>query len=199
MTQVNQTHPDVRPARRRRARTVDNSLNQRAVRRSRVLADRVPYSPPSSSAPPCHCRCCPIYQRHEHFPSACFSLIFAVYAVAVLAHLAAGRPRLPTRPRRKPGDGGRHGLRRGQHRRVHPRLRPGIALPGPDPLPGVPLFGLMTGTTTTLAETVRESSSRRASLVATAATTGGAALARSWPVSSPSTCRSRPCSSSRSI
>ena len=114
-----------------------------------------------------------IYQRQWHFSAGVLTLIFAVYAVAVLATLLlAGRA--SDQAGRKAGDGGRRRFRRGQHDRVHLRLQPRLALPGPDLVRGV----RRPDDRRRHRGTHRDAPARprRASLAATAANASGAAL-----------------------
>ena len=112
-------------------------------------------------------------------------------------HVAASRAGFGS-GRAQAGAGGHPELQRGQHRRVHLRRQPGLALPGPDLVWGVgrpddgrrhrgaqrdrPGLGLAAGV-----DGSHDRDQRRP-----------APWARSWLGCSPSTCRSRPCSSSRS-
>jgi MFS family permease len=115
-----------------------------------------------------------IYQRQWHFSSGVLTLIFAVYAVAVLATLLlAGRA--SDQAGRKPVMAAAIGFAAASTVVFILASSPGWLYPA-RVLSGVSA-GLVTGAATAaLTETIRESSSRRASLVATAATTGGAAL-----------------------
>jgi hypothetical protein len=115
-----------------------------------------------------------IYQRQWHFSSGVLTLIFAVYAVAVLATLLlAGRA--SDQAGRKPVMAVALGFAVASTVVFILASSPGWLYPARI-LSGVSAGLMMGAATAALTETVRESSSRRASLVATAATTGGAAL-----------------------
>src|ERR1700761_7279025 len=136
-----------------------------------------------------------IYQRQWHFSAGILTLIFAVYAVAVLATLLlAGRA--SDQAGRKPVMAAAIAFSAASAVLFILAASPGWLYPARI-LSGVSA-GLMTGTATaTLTEMSRESAARRASLVAAAATPAPQRWARSWPACSPSTFRSRPWKSSR--
>ena len=115
-----------------------------------------------------------IYQRQWHFSAGVLTLIFAVYAVAVLATLLlAGQA--SDQAGRKPVMAAALGFSAVSTDRVHLRLQPGLALPGPDPVRGVrrPDDRRRHRGTHRDAPARRP---RRASLAATAANASGAAL-----------------------
>jgi MFS family permease len=115
-----------------------------------------------------------IYQRQWHFSAGILTLIFAVYAVAVLATLLlAGRA--SDQAGRKPVMAAALGFSAVSTVLFIVADSPGWLFPARI-LSGVSA-GLMTGTATAaLTEMVRESGARRASLIAAAANTGAAAL-----------------------
>jgi MFS family permease len=115
-----------------------------------------------------------IYQHRWHFSSGVLTLIFAVYAVAVLATLLlAGRS--SDQVGRKPVMAAALGFSAASTVLFIVASSPGWLYPARI-LSGVSA-GLMTGcATAALTEMVRKSATRRASLVATAANTGAAAL-----------------------
>jgi MFS family permease len=115
-----------------------------------------------------------IYQRQWHFSSGILTLIFAVYAVAVLATLLlAGQ--VSDQVGRKPVMAAALGFSVASTVVFILASSPGWLYPARI-LSGVSA-GLMTGTATAaLSEMLRASAARRASMVATAANTAGAAL-----------------------
>lgn len=115
-----------------------------------------------------------IYQSQWHFSSGTLTLIFAVYAVAVLATLLlAGRT--SDQAGRKPVMAAALGFSAVSTVLFILASSPGWLYPARI-FSGVSA-GLMTGTATAaLTEMIRESAARRASLVAAAANTGAAAL-----------------------
>jgi MFS family permease len=115
-----------------------------------------------------------IYQRQWHFSAGILTLIFAVYAVAVLATLLlAGRA--SDQAGRKPVMAAAIAFSAASTVLFIFAASPGWLYPARI-LSGVSA-GLMTGTATAaLTEMIRESDARRASLVAAAANTGAAAL-----------------------
>jgi MFS family permease len=115
-----------------------------------------------------------IYQRRWHFSAGILTLIFAVYAVAVLATLLlAGRT--SDQAGRRPVMAAALGFSSASTALFVFASSPGWLYPA-RVLSGVSA-GLMTGTATAaLTEMSRESAARRASLVAAAANTGAAAL-----------------------
>src|ERR1700761_7963983 len=115
-----------------------------------------------------------IYQRQWHFSAGILTLIFAVYAVAVLATLLlAGRA--SDQAGRKPVMAAAIAFSAASAVLFILAASPGWLYPARI-LSGVSA-GLMTGTATAaLTEMSRESAARRASLVAAAANTGAAAL-----------------------
>ena len=115
-----------------------------------------------------------IYQRQWHFSAGVLTLIFAVYAVAVLATLLlAGR--VSDQAGRKPVMAAALGFGAASAVVFILASSPGWLYPARI-LSGVSA-GLMTGAATAaLSELVRESDSRRASMVATASNTAAAAL-----------------------
>ena len=115
-----------------------------------------------------------IYQRQWHFSAGILTLIFAVYAVAVLATLLlAGRA--SDQAGRKPVMAAAIAFSAASAVLFIFAASPGWLYPARI-LSGVSA-GLMTGTATAaLTEMIRESAARRASLVAAAANTGAAAL-----------------------
>jgi MFS family permease len=115
-----------------------------------------------------------IYQRQWHFSAGILTLIFAVYAVAVLATLLlAGRA--SDQAGRKPVMAAAIAFSAASTVLFILAASPGWLYPA-RVLSGVSA-GLMTGTATAaLTEMIRESAARRASLVAAAANSGAAAL-----------------------
>jgi MFS family permease len=115
-----------------------------------------------------------IYQRQWHFSAGILTLIFAVYAVAVLATLLlAGRT--SDQAGRKPVMAAAIAFSAASTVLFILAASPGWLYPA-RVLSGVSA-GLMTGTATAaLTEMIRESAARRASLVAAAANSGAAAL-----------------------
>jgi MFS family permease len=115
-----------------------------------------------------------IYQRQWHFSAGILTLIFAVYAVAVLATLLlAGRT--SDQAGRRPVMAAALGFSAASTVLFIFASSPGWLYPA-RVLSGVSA-GLMTGTATAaLTEMIRESAARRASLVAAAANSGAAAL-----------------------
>jgi MFS family permease len=115
-----------------------------------------------------------IYRRQWHFSAATLTLIFAVYAVAVLATLLlAGRT--SDQVGRRPVTAAALGFSAASTVLFIVASSPGWLYPA-RVLSGVSA-GLMIGTATAaLTEMIRESAARRASLVAAAANTGAAAL-----------------------
>jgi MFS family permease len=115
-----------------------------------------------------------IYQRQWHFSAGILTLIFAVYAVAVLATLLlAGRA--SDQAGRKPVMAAALGFSTASTVLFILAASPGWLYPARI-LSGVSA-GLMTGTATAaLTELIRESDARRASLVSVAANSGAAAV-----------------------